>query len=456
MNPLNKGSLLILAASLFVAGITLPLGALAAGPAAVDLLTAGNFVIISKTGITNTGSHTSAITGDIGSSPITGAAMDNVFCSEITGTIYGVDALYTGSGSQTCYAGNPPLSNKTLIDNAVLDMGTAYTDAAGRTLPDGTELYAGNIGGQTFAPGLYKWATDVTIPTSVTLHGSATDVWIFQIAGNLSIASGGSVPTGIKVILAGGAQAGNVFWQVGGLTGATLGTYSTFNGTILSSKQVIIQTGAVLYGKALAQTGVTLDANIVSGAAAPATLHIVKVVSNLHGNIATSSDFTLDVKSSGISVAGSPRVGTIAPGISYTLSAGTYVVSESLNGVYAATFSGACDSSGIVNLTSSQDVTCTITNTDIATLPPSGGSGSSSGNSRNRVSAATTTVTTSVASAILPISTTTVAVNNVIVPRFPNTGFAPQGMGNLWSIVMILGSLAIVSVAVVSLRKRSA
>lgn len=244
---------------------------MAAGPAPVDLLTAGNFAVLSKTGITNTGSHTSAIVGNIGSSPITAAAMNGVFCSEMSGIIYGVDAAYTGSGATTCFAGNPgvpavvpPDANKTLVDNAVLDMGTAYANAAGRTLPTATELFAGNLGGQTIAPGLYKWSTDVTIPTDVTLSGGPNDVWIFQIAGNLSIASGGSVPAGIKVVLAGGAQASNVFWQVGGVTGATLGTYSTFNGTILSAKQVIIQTGAVLNGRALAQTQVTLDAAIVT------------------------------------------------------------------------------------------------------------------------------------------------------------------------------------------------
>jgi len=236
----------------------------AAGPATVNLGSAGNFTVLSEAGITDTGSHTTVITGDIGSSPITAAAMDNVFCSEINGTIYGVDAAYVGSGSQTCFMGNPPLSNKTLVDNAVGDMLNAYNDAAGRTLPTSTELGAGNIGGMTLAPGLYKWSTDVNIPTNVTLSGGPNDVWIFQISGNLNIASGASVPAGVKVILSGGAQVSNIFWQVGGVTGATLGTYSTFNVNILSAKQIIIQTGAGLNGRAFAQTQVTLDANLIS------------------------------------------------------------------------------------------------------------------------------------------------------------------------------------------------
>jgi len=232
--------------------------------APVDLLSAGNFTILSETGITNTESHTSSITGDVGSGAISATAMNTVFCSEITGTIRGIDAAYVGSGDQTCFAGNPPLANKTLVDNAVLDMQTAYADAAGRTNPTATELGAGNIGGMTITAGLYKWSTDVTIPTNITLSGSASDVWIFQIAGNLDIASGGSVADGVKVLLTGDAKASNVFWQVGGVTGATLGTYSTFNGNILSAKQIIIQTGVVLNGRALAQTQVTLDASTVS------------------------------------------------------------------------------------------------------------------------------------------------------------------------------------------------
>lgn len=347
----------------FVFGLVGPMVVLAAGPAPVDLLSAGNFVILSKTGITNTGSHTSVITGNLGSSPVTAAAMDNVFCSEITGTIYGVDAAYTGSGSQTCFAGNPPLANKTLVDNAILDMGTAYTDAAGRTTPTATELGAGNIGGMTLAPGLYKWSTDVTIPTNVTLSGGANDVWIFQIAGDLSIASGGDIPSGIKVILAGGAKASNVFWQVGGLTGATLGTYSTFNGNILSAKQVIIQTGAVLVGRALADTQVVLDANVISlppSAPSPATLRVIKHVINDNGGSATAGNFTIHVAGtnvSNLSFAGSET------GVDVTLDAGSYAVTEPvvLTGYLE---SGSGDCSGTI--AAGETKTCTITNDDIA------------------------------------------------------------------------------------------
>jgi hypothetical protein len=137
-------------------------------------------------------------------------------------------------------------------------METAYTDAAGRTLPDFTELYVGHLGGQSLVPGLYKWSTDVDITgADVTLTGGANDVWIFQIAGNLTTDGG-------NVVLGGSAQAKNIFWQVGGVTGATIASGDSFNGVILSAKQVVIVSGASLTGRALAQSQVTLDGNNVT------------------------------------------------------------------------------------------------------------------------------------------------------------------------------------------------
>ena len=248
----------------FVAGAEAAAGPHAgAGPAPVSLGTTAGFAILSKTGITDSGSHSSVITGNIGASPITAAAI-GVFCSEITGTgkIYGVDAAYVGSGTTTCFAGNPPKANKTLVDDAEFDMELAYNDAAGRTVPAPTiALGAGDISNLTLAPGIYKWTTGVNIDTrGVTLAGTvasgANDVWIFQIAGNLTVAN-----TAV-VTLSNGALPKNVFWQVAGQ--ATLGTTSAFKGTILSKTQIVVQTGATMLGSALAQTQVTLDASTVT------------------------------------------------------------------------------------------------------------------------------------------------------------------------------------------------
>jgi hypothetical protein len=137
-------------------------------------------------------------------------------------------------------------------------MQTAYTDAAGRTLPDYTELGSGNIGGMTLASGLYKWSTGVSIPTDVTLSGGPNDVWIFQIAGDLTVAGAAAV------ILSGGAQARNIFWQVAGGVGVNLGTTSQFEGTILTQAAINLATGASINGRMLAQTAVTLDANTIT------------------------------------------------------------------------------------------------------------------------------------------------------------------------------------------------
>jgi len=215
-----------------------------AGQAPVDLGWAGSFAILSKSGITDV--PTSAITGNVGTSPITGAAITGLDCAEVTGTIYTVNAA--GPACRVVYPD--------FLTAAVSDMETAYTDAAGRTSPDATELGAGNIDGMTIAPGLYKWGTPVLIPQVVTLAGGPNDVWIFQIAQGLTVGNGAIVT------LSGGAQAKNIFWQVAGIT--TLGTTADFKGIVLCQTLIAMNTGAVLSGRALAQTAVTLQMNAVT------------------------------------------------------------------------------------------------------------------------------------------------------------------------------------------------
>jgi len=228
-----------------------------ANPAPVLLGSAGSFVILTTTGITNV--PTSAITGNIGASPITAASMNNVFCSEITGLIYGVDAAYTGNGTVTCFkpgtTGGTPNADKTFVDNAVIDMGTAYTDAAGRAAGI-TELGAGDISGMTLNRGVYKWGTGVQINSDVTLDGSATDVWIFQIAQGITQASATSVK------LTGGALAKNVFWQAFGVV--ALDTTAHMEGIVMAHTAITLATGATVNGRLMAGTEVTLQANAIS------------------------------------------------------------------------------------------------------------------------------------------------------------------------------------------------
>jgi len=216
----------------------------------VDLGSAGNFVILAKSGISTTG--TTSIVGDIGVSPIAATAITGFGLIMDPSNQFSTSSLVTGKVYAADYAAPTPATMTT----AISDMETASTAAAGRTSPDHTELGAGNIGGMTLAPGLYKWSSGVTIPTDVTLSGNSDGVWIFQIAGTLDISSA------TQVILSGGAQAKNIFWQVAGQT--TLGTYSVFNGNILGFTGIALQTGATLNGRALAQTAVTLDANTIT------------------------------------------------------------------------------------------------------------------------------------------------------------------------------------------------
>jgi hypothetical protein len=216
----------------------------------VILGAAGSFAILSKTGITNV--PASAITGNVGTSPITGAAL-LLKCTEVTGKIYTVDA----DGPLPCRETAP-----STLGTAVLNMQAAYTDAAGRAVSTSTpdreylNLGAGNIGGKTLYPGVYKWTTDLIIPADITIDGSSTDIFIFQVAGTLNMSSGKNF------ILTGGAKAENIFWVTGGAV--TLGTSSHFEGNILSMTAINLQTGASIKGRLLAQTAVTLQMNTVT------------------------------------------------------------------------------------------------------------------------------------------------------------------------------------------------
>jgi Ice-binding-like len=190
--------------------------------------------------------YKSTVNGDVGSSPITGAAV-LLTCPEVaTGTVYTVDA----AGPLPCRT-----TNATFLTAAIGDMGIAYSDAAGRSLPDATELGAGQIGGLTLAPGLYKWSSNVLISHDVTLSGGPNDVWIFQIAGQIDQASA------THVTLAGGALAKNIFWQAAG--GVAIGTTAHFEGTILAKTKIAVKTGASANGRLLAQTAVSLQKNAV-------------------------------------------------------------------------------------------------------------------------------------------------------------------------------------------------
>lgn len=219
------------------------------GPAPVPLGAASGYVILAKTGISSV--PTSAITGNLGISPAAASAITGFSLTLGAGAAFATSAQVTGSIFAPDYAAPTPAN----LTAAISAMETAYTNAAGRTLPDHIELASGNIGGLTLPAGLYKWSSAVTIPSNVTLSGSSTDVWIFQIAGGVTQASG------TRVSLSGGALASNVYWQVAGAV--TIGTTARMEGQVLSQTGISLATGARATGRLLAQTAVTLNSATV-------------------------------------------------------------------------------------------------------------------------------------------------------------------------------------------------
>lgn len=217
----------------------------------INLGTANDFTILTKTGISTTG--TTSVTGDIGTSPIAATAITGFGLIMNTDHQSSHSSLVTGNVFAANYAAPTP----TKMTTAIGDMGTAFTVANGiKSSSLITEIYAGDISGHIILPGLYKWSTGVLVTgAGVTLSGGPNDIFIFQIAQNLTIRNNAIIT------LSGGVQPKNIFWVVSGQ--ATLGTTVQFSGIILSKTLISMNTGATVTGKLLAQTAVTLIANSV-------------------------------------------------------------------------------------------------------------------------------------------------------------------------------------------------
>jgi hypothetical protein len=241
---------------------------------AVNLLTAGDFAILASTAVSYGGAASAVgVTGNVGLSPgtsITGFAQtmdssnDYATASEVvaapsmtnSGRIYAPN--YTGGA-----AGSTGLTPAKMT-TAQNDLITAYNDAKNRPAGTGTFLdagAAGEISGLTLAPGVYTWVTNanVAINSNVTLHGTATDVWVFQIPGTLTMASAATVT------LTGGALPKNIFWQVGGAT-VTLGSTAHIEGVILAKAAITLGSGATANSRLLAQSAVTLGGTVTQPA----------------------------------------------------------------------------------------------------------------------------------------------------------------------------------------------
>jgi hypothetical protein len=232
------------------------------GLEAVDLGTAGNYAILTKAGITTT--LVTDITGDIAVSPIGGTAMTG-FVTTTTGAAFEESPFVTGS----MFASNYAVPTPSTLTVAVLNMQTAYTDAASRPNADGARinLGAGSLGGvlpggpdAPLTTGVYTFGTDVLLKGDIHFQGGRDDVFIIQTSGSV-VQSGG-----YKVILdttaAGTPQAENIFWQVAGLVKVEASAH--MKGILLVATAVNFITSASLEGRVLAQTACTLQGNKIT------------------------------------------------------------------------------------------------------------------------------------------------------------------------------------------------
>lgn len=259
---------------------------------------AGVYAVLAGATVTNTGA--TVVTGDLGVSP--GTAVTGFPPGQLVGTLHAGDVVAA---------------------QAKLDLGVAYGDLAGRTV--GAVLLAGNLGGLTLAPGLYKSTSSLEISSGdLTLDalGDSNAVFIFQMASTLT------TTTARQVFLSGGAKAANVYWLVG--SSATLGTGSVLKGSILALASITVNTGAVVEGRLLAQTGaVTLDASLVGGTSAQIPADITAPIVGSKRPVAGTTGVLVN---SQISVTFSELMAptTINP-LSFTLKQGATLVSGSVS-----------------------------------------------------------------------------------------------------------------------------
>ncbi len=210
--------------------VTLVSGA-AAAVTTVPLGSAASFAVLGGSGITNTGPTT--VHGDLGTYPTTSI---------------------TGAGPLTVIGTNH--HGDAVTQSAKTDLVAAYDTAAGE---GPTSPIVADLGGQTLTPGVYNSGSSIGLTGVLTLNGGGNpnSVWVFQAGSKLTTASASSV------VLVNGAKSCHVYWQIG--SSATLGTGSTFRGTILALTSITVTTGVTVHGRVLARNGaVTLDTDTIT------------------------------------------------------------------------------------------------------------------------------------------------------------------------------------------------
>ncbi len=394
MKPVVSGVVLV-AVGLFA----WPLGAAAAQPP-VGLGTVAPFAVIAGSTVTNTGS--SSISGDVGVSP--GTSMTGFPPGQMTsGTQHAADAVAL---------------------QAQADLTTAYNDAAGRTP---VTTVTADLGGQTLAPGVYNASSALGLTGTVTLDGqaNANAVFILQAGSTLITAPNSTVS------LINGAQACNVFWQVG--SSATLGTDTTFAGTVMALSSATLQTGSTVNGRILARNGaVTLDDNTITDSACALVTPTVTGVSPSSGS--TSGGTTVTITGTGF---------TGATGVDFGSTPGTGVTVVSPTQITAVSPPG------------------TVGSVPVTVITPGGTSGGGPGSTFTFTGIVTTTATPTTTpgtpagttSSTTPGSPATtgagVPVTAVVPLGAPQTGAGGASRSDNPALV-VLGALALLGAAVVT------
>jgi LPXTG-motif cell wall-anchored protein len=316
----------------------------------VNLGTTSGFAVLAGETITNTGDTT--ISGSDG------------------GNVGGDVGLYPGSaftdnGHVSMSDGAVHINDPVAIQ-AKVDLEAAYDDAARR---ETTETIGSELGGKTLTPGVYEsGAFGITGTLTLDAQGDPDAVFIFKTASTLITAAGSSIK------LKNGARFCRTFWKVG--SSATLGTNSYFVGHIFALTSIAAKTGAKVQGQLLARNGaVTLDSNTITNGICEvtpdmATLHIIKKVINAKGGTKVAANFQIHVKTSDKDVVASPAPGVEAPGNTYTLVSGNYVISEEDYSGYTASYTGDSDPTGKITLAPGDNKTVIITNTYTPTTIP--------------------------------------------------------------------------------------
>ena len=400
MKKFNKISIVIAVAC--AVGLIGEVTASALAPGAINLGTAANFAVLAGSGIVST-NPPQVITGNAGSNPTVSNGL-----SSTTDFVSGTN--YTASDAAVIAA---------KVDLAIA-YGVATSTATTSTI--GTQL-----NGQTLTAGVYDSLSttfDLTAAAPLTLNGSSTAVFIFKMGTTLVTHSGA------VVALTGGAQACNVFWQVG--SSATL-LNTTFVGTIMAKVSITDSGSSTVAGRLLADAdndptdgggAVTLNHTLVTVPTCAPTLTVTKVVVNTGGGTKGVSDFPLFID--GMSV---------TSGVASTTLSGSHTVSETSNSSYASVISGDCGTNGTINLVAGTANACTITNTYIPPTPAAPSSFSPGGsttygckdpNASNYNYFSASNPALCVYTATSTIVYRAIATTTVASPKLPNTGIGDQ------------------------------